>query len=52
MSDKIEINLSSDDLLEQIRSWFLKSILEIIGFSKINPSKIVDALTNYRNSIK
>lgn len=52
MSKNTDEELITKELLEQVQSWFLKSILEIIGLSKINPSKMVEALNNYRNSNK
>lgn len=40
------------ELLDDIRSWFLRSVMEILWLSKINPSQIVEALNKYRNPTK
>lgn len=50
MANKLESKLSDKELLEEIRSGFLNSVMEILGLSKISPSRIVDALNDYRNS--
>lgn len=52
MLNNIWEKLTNRELLDEIRLWFLKSVMEILWLSKINPSKIVEALNTYRNSTK
>lgn len=52
MLNNIWKKLTNRELLDEIKSWFLKSVLEILWLSKINPSQIVEALNKYRNPTK